>query len=239
MIAFIPARYDSSRFPGKVLIEIGGKPLINHVVENAAKCDYISEVVVLTDDPRIVEAVSKVDFTKVRIVDSTLGHSGSDRVHRYLMKNNINDPFIIIQADCPDLDPMLLNGILAGLVTDTSFPIHTLAYSFLSDDKYDDPDDPNTVKVVFAAGGKALYFSRSCIPYNGSKFYKHIGVYIFPQGIPKKFNGSIGYYTHTENLEQIQWMMDGMEIKVHTVLQRLKTIDVPRDYAQFSALTMK
>jgi GTP:adenosylcobinamide-phosphate guanylyltransferase len=148
MIAFIPARYDSSRFPGKVLIEIGGKPLINHVVENAAKCDYISEVVVLTDDPRIVEAVSKVDFTKVRIVDSTLGHSGSDRVHRYLMKNNINDPFIIIQADCPDLDPMLLNGILAGLVTDTSFPIHTLAYSFLSDDKYDDPERKQRVRKL-------------------------------------------------------------------------------------------
>ena len=239
MIAFIPARYESSRFPGKVLLEIGGKPMINHVVENAAKCDYINEVVVLTDDDRIATVAKKVDYTKIRVVSSTIGDSGSDRVCRYIKKNDIRDSFVIIQADCPDLDPMIMNSFLAGLITDESFPIHTLAYPFRADNKHDDPHDPNTVKVIIDNNGKALYFSRSCIPYQGSKFFKHIGVYAFPKGLPKRFNDSNEYYTITENLEQLLWIMNGMDIKVHMVSKRLRTVDTPRDYTQFSALTMK
>lgn len=240
MIAYIPARYESSRFPGKVLVEIGQKPLINIVVENAAKCDYISEVVVLTDDDRIEEAVKKVNYTKVRVVNGTLGHNGSDRVFRYIDNHGVEkEPFVIIQADCPDLDPMIMNHILAGVITDKDYSIHTIAYSFLSDDKYDDPDDPNIVKVVFnSRNGEAFYFSRSPIPFGGSKFYKHVGVYVFPHGMVTH-GGFTAYWTYTENLEQLQWLMDGIKIKVHTVLNRLRTIDVPRDYAQFSALTMK
>ena len=176
----IPARFASTRFPGKPLALIAGKPLIQWVVEQCRKASSLLEVVVATDDERIRAAASK--FCRVEMTRSD-HPSGTDRIAEALSKLDA-DAAVNIQGDEPLIDPGVIDAVAAGL---TKFPMTTAARRIADLAEY---DNPNVVKVVVNVEGRALYFSRRTIPYlrdaasrsipeqmAAFPFYKHLGIY--------------------------------------------------------------
>lgn len=241
MIAYIPARLASTRFPEKVLCLIGGEPMIAKVAKEAARCDYFQEVVVLCDDVKIKRAIEKyADYTKIRCVSGTTGESGSDRVFKYRKEYGQSGPFTVLQGDCPDLNSQLLNNYIASVFNSPLVGIHTIVCPM---DITDAIKDQN-VKVVMANNGKALYFSRAQIPYMAAKFYKHAGIYTFNEPFLKAnptFEADVykikPHMALSEDLEQIGWLANGYDIYCFKVEKYLRSIDTPHDYMQFSSVS--
>jgi 3-deoxy-manno-octulosonate cytidylyltransferase (CMP-KDO synthetase) len=180
ILGIIPARYASTRFPGKPLALIAGKPLIQHVVERCQKAKSLSEVIVATDDTRIWEVAQ--DFCRAEIT-SPEHPSGTDRLAEVVQRCKC-DAAVNIQGDEPLIDPTVIDAVAKAL-DDTE--LSTAATPIRAVEEY---DNPNVVKVVVNAAGRALYFSRRTIPFvrdaaNGSPagqlaafpFLKHIGIY--------------------------------------------------------------
>lgn len=239
MRAYIPARLNSSRFPEKVLCQIDNKSLVSIVAANAASCDYFTDVIVLCDDQRIKDAIEKdTNHSKISVITGTQGESGSDRIFKYRKKIGDTSPFCILQADCPDLTPMVLNHYMASVYDGAGGKpvIHTILCRM---DIIEAIKDQN-VKAVRAADGKILYFSRLALPYMASRFLKHVGVYTFTKMFLDAFPSfeqridSMNYHMAlTENLEQLSWMMNGYDIHGFIVNDYIRSIDIPSDYAQF------
>lgn len=216
-IAIIPARYASTRFPGKPLAEIGGKPMIQHVYEQAKKA--VDDVVVATDDERIYDKV--VEFGGRVVMTSSEHKSGTDRCFEALQKQQETfDVVINVQGDEPFINPVQIEALKACFDSTGKTEIATLIKRFSPDATYETLDNPNSPKVVVDGFGRAVYFSRSVIPYlrsvdkdkwaESNMFYKHIGVYAYRVDVLAKITELRQTPLETaESLEQLRWIENG------------------------------
>jgi 3-deoxy-manno-octulosonate cytidylyltransferase (CMP-KDO synthetase) len=233
VLGIIPARFDSTRFPGKPLIDLKGKSMIQRVYEGAKKSKLITELIVATDDLRIMEEVKR--FGGNVEMTSNRHPSGTDRCAEILTRNNRFDLVINIQGDEPLVDSRQLDSLIESF-DDSSVQIATLATENVSKE---DLDNPNRIKVVIDNSNNASYFSRSAIPnsinYSGNAmeiypFLRHIGLYAYRANI--LFEITQLPPTHleiTESLEQLRWLF--YEYKIRVVKTDIETpnIDVPAD----------
>lgn len=208
VLGVIPARYGSTRLPGKPLVELDGKAMIQHVYERANRADLLDELVVATDDEQIVETVEAVDGTAV-LTDPDHA-TGTDRVAEIAAERGF-DFTINIQGDEPLIDPDVIDTVVQALRENhpnVATPISPIDDSALLEDK-------STVKVVTDADGRALYFSRSRIPANGTTedAYKHIGLYGFNTGLLLDYVDMESDLEAAEDLEQLRLLENGYEIQ--------------------------
>jgi len=236
-IIIIPARYASTRFPGKPLTDIGGKTMIQRVYEQAVKSGVASKVVVATDDERIFSHVK--DFQGEVIMTSLEHKSGTDRCAEALEKMNENFEVVInLQGDEPFIQPEQLHK-LASCFSDETCSIATLVKKI---DNNEDIQNQNVVKVVKDINDYALYFSRSAIPFNREKentptYFKHIGLYAYRIQTLKKISGlDSSPLELAESLEQLRWLENGYKIKVAETELESIAIDTPLDLKRAQAL---
>lgn len=232
-IAVIPARYGSSRFPGKPLALINGKPMIQVTYESTLKCADISDVYVATDDQRIFDAV--VAFGGKAVMTSPDHTCGTDRIAEAIA-NLDGDLIINVQGDEPMISPIVLSELIAKMQV-TSADMGTAAVPFKYTTK--SPEDPNAVKVVMDNNGLALYFSRSMIPYlrpDGGKptdYFLHWGLYAYTREFLQKFvTWAPGRLECSEKLEQLRALENGAKICVITTTESSVGVDVPEDIAR-------
>jgi len=228
-LGIIPARYASSRFPGKPLADIGGKPMIQRVYEQALKAD-LDQVIVATDDERIKKTVETFNGN-VAMTNPDIS-SGTDRCRAVLEKSRIEADWVInIQGDEPFIDPNHINALLKLL--EKGAQIATLVSRA---HEMEEVNNPNRVKVVRSKTGEALYFSRSPIPYNRSghakvnDYFIHLGIYGFQADtlidLGKLNAGKLENY---EALEQLRWLENGYKIYTDMVDSRPDAVDTPED----------
>jgi 3-deoxy-manno-octulosonate cytidylyltransferase (CMP-KDO synthetase) len=232
IIGIIPARYASSRFPGKPLIDLKGKSMIQRVYEGASKAKLISEVIVATDDQHIFDHVKQ--FGGKVMMTAEHHQSGTDRCGEIAQQLEA-DIVINIQGDEPLVDPNQLDSLLS-VFEDSSIEIATLGSRNITED---DLTNPNRIKIITNTNSNALYFSRSAVPnsyhYKGNAFefypyLKHIGLYAFRkktllevvQLTPSKLE-------QVESLEQLRWLYYGYNVRVVETTIETPNIDVPED----------
>ena len=234
-IAIIPARYASTRLPGKPLLAETGKPLIQHVVEAVGRSS-ISRSVVATDDARIYEAVRS--FGGEAVMTREDHACGTDRLAEAAEKLALADDDLVInvQGDEPDIPPEALNTLVA-LLRNSTIPMATLATPL----PLSQASDPNRVKVVLRSDGRAMYFSRAKIPLDRDSagfdgYLLHLGVYAYRVAFLKKFSKlEPTLAERTEKLEQLRALERGYDIAVAVVDYDGAGIDTPADYAAFVA----
>ena len=225
----IPARYGSTRFPGKPLADIAGKPMFLRVYERATKCPQLTKAVLATDDERIFSAAKALD---VPVIMTRKDHpSGTDRVLEAAQLLNLPDDSIIvnIQGDEPLLEPAMLTELVGPFVS-PDIEVTTLARKI----GQNEAGNINLVKIVFSKTGNALYFSRMPIPFyrdtRDGSFFGHIGLYAFRMKTLIKFVslGPSGLET-AEKLEQLRLLEN--DISVHVVVTEHKStgVDCPED----------
>lgn len=240
-ICIIPARFGSTRLPGKPLINLGNKPIIQWVYERALESKCFDHVFVATDDERILEAVER--FGAKAIMTSKEAPSGTDRVYEateILLKEGygIDESSVIvnIQGDEPFIKPEMIQKLVELMNEGTDY-IGTLAKAI---DKEEDFLNPNIVKVVFDGSKNALYFSRSPIPFDREKYlkgistknfmYKHIGIYGYSLKVLKKFvQLPQSKLERIESLEQLRALENGIKVKVAITEYDSFGIDTPED----------
>ena len=236
-VGIIPARYNSTRFPGKPLIKIGGKTMIRRVYERCTLS--LNNVIVATDDKRIRKEVES--FGGHAIMTSTNHKSGTDRCAEAitLYQKSCNKPVdvvINIQGDEPFLDPAILSHLSKSFI-DPKIRISTLVKKITNKKEI---FDPNVPKVVIDKNGIALYFSRSPIPYviNADKskwaeihpFYKHFGIYAFRKEVLMELTQlPFSSLEQAESLEQNRWLENGYRIHVIETLHESVSVDTPED----------
>ncbi|MFQ5429062.1 MAG: 3-deoxy-manno-octulosonate cytidylyltransferase [Phycisphaerae bacterium] len=236
-VAIIPARYASSRFPGKPLAKATGKYLVQHVYEQASRASSIAEVVIATDDRRILEAASS--FGGRAVLTRPDHPSGTDRVAEVAAGLDA-DVIVNVQGDEPEIDPAHIDALVALLAAELDISIGTLACPFAPDA---DPTDPNAVKVVLDARGRALYFSRSLVPYpreqagrvaQPERWLLHLGLYAYRRAFLLELAGLPPTpLEEQEKLEQLRVLEHGHRIAVAVVDRAAVGIDTPEDYAAF------
>lgn len=233
-IGIIPARYASTRFPGKPLVDIGGKSMIQRVYDQACLATTLTDVIVATDDDRIESHVQSFGGRVVRTRDDH--PSGTDRVAEVAALFKDATAIINIQGDEPFIDPGLIDA-LAGLLRRPETDIVTLARQIK---QTDDLFNPNHVKVVLDDNQRALYFSRSAIPYvrgvdptlwvTRAAYYQHIGLYGYKQEVLQAIvDLSQGQLEMVESLEQLRWLAAGYTIRVGITEADSLGIDTPAD----------
>jgi len=234
-IAIIPARFASTRFPGKPLALIGGKTMIQRVYEQALLCKLLSEVWVATDDDRIEAEVLRFGGKVVRTSEAC--PSGTDRCAEALMTIQTSaDVVINIQGDEPFIKVEQISQLVSLMAT-TQTQIGTLCKQI---NELEEIFDPNVVKVVRSADSKALYFSRNPIPYvRGEKmenwpaqalYLKHIGLYAYQTRVlPQLTRLPVGMLEKAERLEQLRWLEAGFEITLTETEWASFGIDTPAD----------
>jgi 3-deoxy-manno-octulosonate cytidylyltransferase (CMP-KDO synthetase) len=232
----IPARYASSRFPGKPLAHQTGKFLIQHVVEQASKAKKAAHVIVATDDQRIFSAVHS--FGGNAVMTSTDHQSGTDRIAEAITHPQLKDIDIIVnvQGDEPEIDPALIDNLIDAC----SQPQTNMATVSAPFQNPADIQSPNIVKVVTDHQGFALYFSRSVIPHDRDKsaahslYRKHLGIYAYQKNALLTLAKSpVCDLERTEKLEQLRALYLGMKILVLQTAHAPHGIDTPEDYAAF------
>lgn len=246
-LAVIPARFASTRFPGKPLAKETGKFMIQHVYERVAAASRIDRVVIATDDDRIMQAVRS--FGGQAALTRTDHFSGTDRVAEVaaLAALSSDDIVLNVQGDEPEIQPASLDKLVERM-SDGSPKIGTIAAPFDDEGPREgsgSPLDPNCVKVVMDSAGRAMYFSRSPIPYprdtkgivdRPSRWLLHMGVYAFRAGTLSEIAGgrlAPSTLEKSESLEQLRWLEAGYDIAVAVVNHRSVGIDTPEDYAAF------
>ena len=235
VVAVIPARYVSVRFPGKVLADRTGKPLIQHVYEQVGAARHVGRVVVAADDPRIVEAVE--GFGGEAVMTRPDHPNGTSRVAE--IAPGLGAGVIVnVQADEPEIEPGLIDLAIERLDEEPSCPMTTLASPFAHDE---DPADPNIVKVVVDARGRALYFSRALVPYDRDgagevEPLKHVGMYVYRSDFLQTYAALPPTpLERAERLEQLRVLEHGHEIAVAVAEVRFHGIDTPQQYEEFVA----
>lgn len=246
-VAVIPARYASTRFPGKPLIDLFGKPMIVRVAERAA-LSSATRVIVATDDARIANACSAVnlDVAMTRADHST----GTDRLSEVVTALGLDDHTIVVnvQGDEPNIPPSAIDAVAAMLDADPTAAMATLCHPIHD---IADVTNPNVVKCIVGEGGNALYFSRAPVPFardawaagmsaipQGLPVYRHIGLYAYRASFLRAFpNLSVPAIERHEALEQLRALAHGYRIRVAVVNDPLPPgIDTPEDYARRLAL---
>lgn len=235
-MAIIPSRYASSRFPGKPLADMNGKPMIQRVYEQVRKS--ISDVYVATDDERIFEAVKS--FHGNVVMTSASHRSGTDRCNEAYHKIGQSfDVVLNIQGDEPFVFPEQID-LLKDCFTDSSVEIATLVKPFKQTDGLAALKNPSSPKVVLSKELFAIYFSRSIVPYlrdvdseewlNQHVFYKHIGIYGYRTDVLNKITQlPAGILEKAESLEQLRWIENGFKIKTSITEHETIGIDTPQD----------
>lgn len=236
-IGIIPARYASTRFPGKPLAMLGGKMVIERVYRQVE--GVFDAVVVATDDERIEKAVKS--FGGNVVMTSTSHRSGTDRCYEALQKVGADkfDVVVNIQGDEPFIQPSQLQAI-KGCFDDETTDIATLVKPFTKKDGWDALKNPNSPKVVINKNMEAMYFSRSVIPFFRGKdndewlenhtYYKHIGLYAYRRQVLAEITAlQQGELEKVESLEQLRWLENGYTIKVATTDVETIGIDTPED----------
>ncbi len=234
VVGIIPARYASTRFPGKPLALIKGKPMIQRVYEQALK-SKLDAVVIATDDVRIADAV--MDFGGQYVMTSPNHRSGTDRCCEALdLLKTKYDAVVNIQGDEPFIDPKQID-LLVDLIVRDDTPLASLAK------RIDDADElfsPNAVKVVVNQEGNALYFSRNPIPFMRNvdrdewlakgRFYKHIGIYAYKADVLHQVaHMEPSALEQAESLEQLRWLENGLAIRMALSDAENISIDTPDD----------
>ncbi len=213
IIGVIPARYGSTRFPGKPLALINGKPMIQHVYERALKSKLLGKVIVATDDKRIYDTVK--GFGGNAEMTSKQHKSGTDRIGE-VIKNVKCDIVVNIQGDEPFIDSRNIDKAIEPLLTDKTINVSTLCIRIASKNEI---ENPNVVKVVFDKNNFALFFSRLPVPFNVNSvktgYFKHIGLYVFRKRFLLKFLlTKQSRLEKSEKLEQLRILEMGEKIKV-------------------------
>jgi 3-deoxy-manno-octulosonate cytidylyltransferase (CMP-KDO synthetase) len=229
---FIPARFSSSRFPGKPLALINGKPMIWHVYSRASKAKNIKNSFIVTDDERIKKAVE--DFGAEVIMTSKEASSGTDRIAEAASILGLEEDEIIVnvQGDQPLVHPESIDEVIHPFYqNDGSFEMTTLIYKIINDYEITNPKD---VKVVFDINMFALYFSRATIPYGRDYWdhdsYKHLGIYAYTKRFIDTFNSlPLGNLEDIEKLEQLRALEYGYKIKLAISRHDSPEVDLPSD----------
>jgi 3-deoxy-manno-octulosonate cytidylyltransferase (CMP-KDO synthetase) len=236
IVGIIPARFASTRFPGKPLALIAGKPLIQHVVEQCQQAKSLSEVIVATDDTRIWEAAQNFCRVEMTLPDHP---SGSDRIAE-VAERCACDAVVNIQGDEPLIDPTVIDAVANALVQNE---MSTAATQIKNLSEF---DNPNVVKVVVNAAGHALYFSRRTIPYlreaanrpvpeqlAAFPFLKHLGIYGFRrETLLRLVKFPVSPLENAEKLEQLRALDNGIQIAVVKVDYDSIGVDTPEDVAK-------
>jgi 3-deoxy-manno-octulosonate cytidylyltransferase (CMP-KDO synthetase) len=234
ILGVIPARFASSRFPGKALTEINGKPMLQHVFERASSARYLSKVIIATDDERIADAARKFRAS-VRMTRADHA-SGTDRVAE-VASAEAADLVVNIQGDEPLIDPDAIDAAALSLLDDESVPMGTLKKRI---EHPEEVTNPNVVKVVTDLHGNAIYFSRSAIPYcreETSPYYKHIGLYVYRRDFLLAYSGlPVGPLEQAEKLEQLRALENGHAIRVVETEYESLGVDTPADLERVSKL---
>jgi len=228
IIGVIPARFESSRFQGKVLADLGGKPVVQHVWENARKSRTLDDLVIAADDERIMKAAENFD-AKV-IFTSPDQPSGTDRLIEVVNPLDV-DVVVNIQGDEPLVRPEMIDELACAITENKDVGMATLAKKI--EDKAD-LENPNVVKVVIDKNGFALYFSRARIPYprfdTVKPYFKHLGLYSYTKDFLFEFaNIPKSNLEMAEGLEQLRALESGYRIKVIETKFDTVGIDTPED----------
>jgi 3-deoxy-manno-octulosonate cytidylyltransferase (CMP-KDO synthetase) len=234
-IGIIPARYASSRFPGKSLADILGKPMIQWVYERANRTKFLDKVIVATDDQRIFDTVT--NFSGNVVMTSPTAANGTERVAE--VAQNLDSKLIVnIQGDEPLIDPGVIDQLVILMQENPAAPVGTLVKKI---EDVENLINPNIPKVVLDKDFYALYFSRSIIPYHrdlidqrkwirNEKYYQHIGLYIYRREFLLKFvKLPMSNLERIERLEQLRILENGYKIKVALTETDSIGVDVPSD----------
>jgi len=228
VIGIIPARFGSTRFEGKVLAEICGKPMIQHIWEKAKEAKVLEDLLVATDDERVAKVVE--GFRGKAILTAKEQQSGTDRIVEAAFSMDARI-IVNIQADEPLIQPSQIDILADALISDPEVYMATLAKKIKSEE---DINDPNVVKVITDRNGFAIYFSRSPIPYPGNRetavYYKHLGLYAYTKDFLFTYvNLRDSMLEKTEKLEQLRALENGYKIKVIETNLDTIGVDTPED----------
>ena len=233
VIAIIPARWASTRFPGKPLVPLHGKPLVQHVWERASRAKRVGRIIIATDDMRIAEAA--FDFGAEVALTSPKHPTGTDRLAEVVRQLKSASIILNVQGDEPDIAPSTIDRLAEALQDDPKLGMVTAANP-LTDPA--DVQDPNVVKVVTDLAGRALYFSRSVIPHDrdgrgGVKYLRHQGIYGYRRKVLLAFvKWKPTPLEQAEKLEQLRALEHGIAIGVIVVRRESVGVDVPGDVAK-------
>ena len=237
ILGVIPARYESTRFPGKVLADIKGKSMVQRVYEQAIKCPQINDVVIATEDPIVMDHVQ--GFNGKAVLTSESHASGTDRCYEALKTQGGEYDYIInIQGDEPFIDPRQITE-LASLL-DGEVELATLVKKITTNDELFNVGE---VKTVFNKNMEALYFSRHPIPYyrnageldwlRKQDYYKHIGIYAYRSDVLERISRLlVSSLEKAESLEQLRWLENGLVIKLAVTTYESVCIDTKEDLAK-------
>ena len=239
IVAIIPARYGSKRFPGKPLAQIAGKPMIQRVYEQASKSSNLDDVYVATDDERITACVEA--FGGKAVMTSLEHPSGTDRVYEAATRIGLapDDIVINIQGDQPLFPPGLVESLVEPLQADPGISMTTLYYPVYG---AEEALNANHVKVVMDNKGFALYFSRAPIPYHreggaSPRYRKHLGVYAYRMEFLSRFTRlPVGLLEKTEKLEQLRALENGFRIKMIESPVDSVEVDIEADIGRVEGL---
>ncbi|MGZ3813926.1 MAG: 3-deoxy-manno-octulosonate cytidylyltransferase [Mucilaginibacter sp.] len=234
ILGIIPARYASTRFPGKPLVDIAGKSMIQRVHEQAKKCIHLSEVVVATDDARIYDHV--IGFGGMPVITSPDHQSGTDRCAEVALKHPEYNVIINIQGDEPYIDPEQISKLI-HCFNDAGTQIATLIKKVLTEQELNNTNSP---KVIINKLSEAIYFSRSPLPHiRGQEpqnwlqhftYFKHIGIYGYRADVLQQITKlPVSSLEKAESLEQLRWIENGYKIKTAETELETYAIDTPED----------
>ena len=238
VVVVIPARYGSTRLPGKPLVSLAGRPMIQYVFERAKRAQTVGRVIVATDDQRIVEAVNA--FGGVAVMTRLDHRTGTERVAEVAAREE-GDVFVNVQGDEPLIDPVSIDTVVGALLEEPAAQIATVATAIRH---AGDIMDPNVVKTVLDFEENALYFSRAPIPWVRDrqqkvhvKYWKHLGLYVFQRDALLEYPTlPQGELEKIEQLEQLRWMENGWKIRVAEVAHDAVSVDVPEDVTRVEKL---
>ena len=238
-LAVIPARYGSTRLPGKALISLGGKPMIQRVWERVRQASSVSEVVVATDDERIRSVVQA--FGGEAVMTRADHRSGTERVAEVAVVRSEAEIIVNVQGDEPLIEPAAIDAAVEAIREDAEVNIATLAVPISNPAEI---MDPNVVKAVLDFDGNALYFSRAPIPWvrdrGGpvhARHLKHLGLYAFRRAALLDFpTFPHGDLERIEQLEQLRWLENGYRIRVAETEHDSVSVDIPEDVVRVEQL---
>ena len=243
ILGIIPARYASSRFPGKPLVDIAGKSMIQRVYEQAKKCTSLTEVIVATDDDRIYDHV--LNFGGVAVMTASDHQSGTDRCAEVALQHPQYNVIINIQGDEPYIDPEQITKV-AACFSSADVQLATLIKKVAS---FDELNNPNSPKVIINKLAEAIYFSRTPLPYlrgheykdwlNHYTYFKHIGIYGYRADVLQHVTKlPVSSLEKAESLEQLRWIENGYRIKVAETELETHAIDIPEDLEKLLKLNL-
>jgi 3-deoxy-manno-octulosonate cytidylyltransferase (CMP-KDO synthetase) len=236
IIAVIPARYDSTRLAGKVLLKETGKYVIQHTYESAIKASRLDSIIIAADDPKVISACA--EFGAQAVMTSRSHQSGTDRIAE-AVKNSDADIIINIQGDEPEIDPSNIDAIADLMINNPQCQMGTLVAGF---DNLQDIQNPDIVKCIVDNSSMAIYFSRYPIPYcrdvrgigDKSLYLRHIGIYAYRKDFLNKFTAlPQSNLEKIEKLEQLRAIENGFRICTAKVNHTCAGIDTPEQYKAF------